>query len=104
MNYNFIYITAKDKTDAKKIGRILVEERLSACVNIIENMDSIYWWDGKVQEDNEVVLIAKTKESLVRELIERVKSLHSYSCPCVVALPITDGNKDFLNWIDKETK
>jgi len=104
MKYNLVYITAKDKAEAKQIGQVLVEERLAACANIIDKMESLYWWAGKVQHDNESVLIVKTKESLVSALIEKVKSLHSYSCPCVVSLPILDGNKAFLKWIQDETK
>ncbi|MFH1683361.1 MAG: divalent-cation tolerance protein CutA [Candidatus Margulisiibacteriota bacterium] len=104
MKLNLVYITAKDKEEARKIGQALVEGRLAACANIINNMESIYWWKGKIQNDNEAVLIVKTKENLVPELIEKVKSIHSYDCPCIVALPILDGNKAFLDWIQKETK
>ena len=103
MKLNIVYITAKDKEEARKIGRELVETRLAACVNIIDNMNSMYWWEGEIQDDNEAVLIAKTKESLVPELIKKVKSLHSYSCPCIVSLPILDGNKEYLDWLEKET-
>jgi periplasmic divalent cation tolerance protein len=104
MNINSIYITAKDKEEARKIGRILVSERLAACVNILDGMNSMYWWDGKVQDDNEAVLIAKTRESLVSALIEKVKSVHSYSCPCVVSMPVVGGNIDYLRWVEKETE
>ena len=104
MKFNIVYITFGNKDQANEIGKILVSERLVACVNIIDNINSIYWWDGKIQNDNEVVLIAKTRDSLVSKIIERVKSLHSYTCPCVVSLPITGGNKDFLKWIQKETQ
>jgi periplasmic divalent cation tolerance protein len=104
MKLNLIYITTKDKKEAKKIGKELVETRLAACVNIIDNMNSIYWWEGKMQEDKEAILIAKTKESLVNILIERVKSVHSYSCPCIISLPILTGNKNYLNWLAKETR
>jgi periplasmic divalent cation tolerance protein len=104
MKFNLVYITAKDKDEARKIGGELVKERLAACVNILDNMNSMYWWEGKVQDDNEAVLIAKTKESLVKELITKVKSLHSYSCPCIISLPILDGNKEYLNWLEKETQ
>lgn len=103
MQINLVYITTKDKAEAKAIGKKLVEERLAAGVNIIDNVESVYRWQGKVQEQGEAILIAKTKESLVSELIERVKSLHSYECPCVVSIPIQAGNKDFLDWIQKET-
>lgn len=103
MNLNFVYITCADRAEADKIGRALVEARLAACINIIDGMNSIYWWEGKIGEGKETVLIAKTKEALVSKLIEKVKSLHSYSCPCIVTLPIADGNPDFLEWIEKET-
>ena len=90
--------------EAKAIGKELVSSRLAACVNIIDNMHSMYWWDGEIQDDREVILLAKTKEPLVPELIEKVKSIHSYDCPCVVSLPISEGNKAFLEWIVDETR
>jgi periplasmic divalent cation tolerance protein len=64
----------------------------------------MYWWQGEIQDDREVILIAKTKKSLIPELIEKVKTIHSYDCPCVVSLPIVDGNKEFLEWVAEETK
>jgi periplasmic divalent cation tolerance protein len=67
-------------------------------------MNSMYWWNGKIEDDNEAVIIAKTKGSLLNELITEVKSVHSYSCPCIVALPVLNGNKDFLDWITNQTK
>ncbi len=103
MKYNLVYITASDLEEARKIGRELVASRLAACVNIIDNMNSFYWWEGEIQDDREVVLIAKTRETLVPEVIDKVKSMHSYSCPCVVSLPILAGNPDFLQWIETET-
>lgn len=104
MKLCLVYITAEDKDEARAIGRELVESRLAACVNIIDGVNSFYWWDGEIQDDDEAVLIAKTKEALVPELIEKVKSLHSYECPCIVSMPILDGNADFLQWIEDETK
>ena len=104
MELRLIYITAKDKDEARRIGRALVEERLAACVNVFDGVNSMYWWEGKVQDEAEAVLVAKTKESLVPDLAERVKSLHSYSCPCIVSLPIVNGNQDFLDWIGRETR
>lgn len=103
MELRFVYITAKDKKEAKKLAKAIVVDRLASCANIIGGVNSIYWWDGKIQDDSETVIIAKTKKSLVTKLIKRVKSLHSYSCPCIVSLPIECGNKDFLRWIEKET-
>ncbi len=99
----FIYITTKNAAEAHSIGNAIVEERLAACVNIIDNMRSIYHWDGKICEDSEVVLIAKTRQPLVAALIKRVKELHSYSCPCIVALPVTAGNAEYLTWVQHET-
>ena len=103
MKTNLIYMTVGSMDEARRIGKELVSSRLVACVNMIENMRSVYWWEGELQEDSEVILIAKTKESLVPELIQKVKSLHSYDCPCVLSLPILDGNSAFLDWIAKET-
>ena len=104
MKLNLIYITTKDKDEARRIGKELVKARLAACVNIIDNMNSMYWWEGKIQDDQEVILIAKTKQSLVKKLIKKVKSIHSYSTPCIISLPILDGNSDYLDWLKKETK
>jgi periplasmic divalent cation tolerance protein len=104
MKLDLVYITTKDKEEARKIGKALVEEKLASCVNIIDGMNSFYFWEGKLQDDQEAILIAKTKERLVPELTKRVKALHSYSCPCIIALPIMGGNKDFLDWIELETK
>ncbi len=95
----FIYMTAKDKAEARDIGRHLVESRLAACVNILDTMNSMYVWQGEFQDDTETVLIAKTTEDMVPELITAVKARHSYDCPCITALPIEGGNPDFLQWI-----
>ncbi|MDY6972403.1 MAG: divalent-cation tolerance protein CutA [Thermodesulfobacteriota bacterium] len=104
MEINLVYVTLATTHEAKMIGKRLVSDRLAAGVNIIDNINSIYWWDGDVQEAREAILIAKTKKSLVPELIEKVKSLHSYSCPCVVSLPVLDGYGAFLDWVAEETK
>ena len=93
-----------NKAEAKMIGQAVVEARLAACANIIDKMGSIYWWQGKMEEGAEAVLILKTKEKLVPELIDKVRSLHSYDCPCIVSLPIIDGNKPYLDWLQNETK
>jgi periplasmic divalent cation tolerance protein len=98
-----VYITAKNQKEARKIAKILVKERLVACVNIIPRIESVYWWQNKMQHHGESALIAKTKKSNVRKIVSRIKSIHSYSVPCIVSLPIKDGNKDFMNWVKKET-
>jgi periplasmic divalent cation tolerance protein len=96
-------MTASSVDEAKRLGRALVEERLAACVNILPGMASFYWWQGKIDEAQETVLIAKTRQELVERLTSRVKALHSYTMPCVVALPMIGGNPDFLQWIADET-
>ncbi len=101
MKYSLVYITVKDRNEAKTIGRSLVESRLVACVNILDGMESLYWWNGAVVEDRETVMIAKTLTDRTPEVIRRVKELHSYECPCIVALPIEVGNPDYCRWIEK---
>jgi periplasmic divalent cation tolerance protein len=102
MKVNFIYMTAGSKDEARKIGQELVISRLAACVNILDNMNSFYIWDGKVQDDQEVVMIAKTTEERVPQLIDKVKALHSYECPCIVSMPVSGGNQAYLDWIAQE--
>ncbi len=103
MDLRFVYMTAATREEARRIGRALVEERLAACVNILPGMNSLYWWQGAVQDEQETVLIAKTRAALVERLSERVRALHSASVPCVVALAIEGGNPAFLQWIVDET-
>ena len=103
MGVRFVYITASSEEEAARIGKELVTRRLAACANIIAPIHSFYWWEGRVQEDNEALLVVKTQEQLMESLIEMVKSLHSYDCPCVVSLPVLEGNPDFLKWIQDET-
>ena len=104
MAVHFVYMTTGSKAEAQKIGKALVESRLAACVNILDNMQSIYRWEQEIQQDTEVVLIAKTTGNLISQLIEKVIALHSYDCPCIVSLPISDGYPPFLDWIQAEVK
>ena len=103
MTQCLIYMTASNDAEARTIARILVQERLAACVNILAGMRSVYHWEGEIQEESEIVLIAKTRRDRVPALTDRVTEIHSYDCPCVVAIPIDGGNPDFLDWIDAET-
>lgn len=102
MQIRFVYMTAGSRKEAVTIGRVLVEERLAACVNIISPMQSIYRWQGKIEEDSEVVMIAKTTARRMDRLVSKVRELHSYECPCIVAWEIADGNAPFLEWIGRE--
>ncbi len=104
MSESFVYMTCKNKVEAENIGMVLVERRLAACVNILDGMQSIYWWKGKIEQGEEAVLIAKTRSGLVAELTEAVKAMHEYEVPSVVVLEIIGGNPDFLSWIRKETR
>ncbi|MFH0726437.1 MAG: divalent-cation tolerance protein CutA [Pseudomonadota bacterium] len=104
MDIKLIYITAGTLEEAQKIGRTLVEERLVACVNILDNVTSLYWWEGKIQNDREVILIAKTTRNMVRQVIERVKLIHSYACPCIVSFSVDAGNPAFLSWVEMEVR
>lgn len=98
-----IYITAPDREAALVLARALVGERLIACANVLDGATSVYWWDGKVCEESEAVLVGKTRGELVDTVIARVRELHAYACPCVVALPIEAGNPAYLDWIRTET-
>ncbi len=103
MSATLVYMTAGSVEEARAIGASLVERRLAACVNILPGMLSQYRWEGSVQTDEEAVLIAKTRIELVDALTGHVQEVHSYDCPCVVALPIRGGNPAFLQWIADET-
>ena len=99
-----IFITASSSEEAQNIATALVEEKLVACVNIIPQIRSIYWWEGKVCQDDEVMLISKTKQSLFTLLMDRVKALHSYEVPEIIAFPISEGSPEYLSWIENVTK
>jgi periplasmic divalent cation tolerance protein len=96
--FSIIYITAGDMPEARKIGRILVEERLAACANIFP-ITSIFRWKGKIDEASEFGIIVKTRTDKVKDIEKRVKEIHSYKVPCVVSFRIDDGSLDYLEWI-----
>ena len=100
----FCYVTAGSREEGLAIGRALVEERLAACANLVDGMNSVYRWQGAIEEAREAVLILKTRRELVDRLTARVRELHSYDVPCVVALPLQGGNPDYLEWIAAETE
>ena len=97
--YIVVFVTASGQPEAEKIARHLLEQKLAACVNIIGGLTSLYWWEGKIDQSQEALLVIKTKKSLFKKLAAAVKSFHSYSVPEIIALPIVDGQKDYLNWI-----
>ncbi len=104
MSTSLVYITCGSTDEARRIARTLIEERLAACTNLIEGMRTCYRWEGEIQEDQETILIAKTADGRVAALTRRVKALHSYDLPCVLALPIAGGNSAFTDWIEAETR
>ena len=99
-----IYSTMGNTEDAKKIAHSLVEEKLVACVNILPKIKSIYRWQGKIEEDSECVLIAKTTDKNVDKTIERIKELHHYDLPDIIVLPIIGGLNEYINYVKDETK
>ncbi|OGQ80842.1 MAG: dihydroorotate dehydrogenase [Deltaproteobacteria bacterium RIFOXYA12_FULL_58_15] len=101
---SLVYVTASTLEEAREIAKAAVEAKLAACANILGGIESSYWWNGELHRDQETALILKTKTSLVPQLTQKVREVHSYDCPCVVALPIGGGNPDFLQWISDETQ
>ncbi|MEW5724178.1 MAG: divalent-cation tolerance protein CutA [Thermodesulfobacteriota bacterium] len=104
MSAALVYITTSNQAEAEKIGGLLVEKRLAACVNIVPGMNSIFHWEGRLDRAEETIVLAKTKADLVGELTEAVLAAHGYECPCVVALPIIGGNPEFIKWIEDQTR
>ena len=98
-----IFVTASSIEEARKIGQKLVEEGCVACCNIIQLIESIFKWQGKLNNEREVLMILKTKEDLFNMVEKRVKELHSYEVPEIIAIPITQGSKSYLDWIIQET-
>ena len=97
-------MTASSIEEADLISNSLLEKKFIACSNIINDMKSTFWWNGNIQKENEVMIIAKSTKALLDNIIAEVKSLHSYDVPEILAIPILGGNPDYLNWIIEETK
>lgn len=103
MDAVFAYVTAGSAGEASRLAGTIVGERLAACANILGGMRSVYWWQGELGEADETVVIFKTRRDRFDALAHRVKELHSYECPCVVALPVAGGLADYLGWISAES-
>ena len=97
--YIVVLVTTKNGREANKIATKLVEGKLIACANVIKGVRSIFRWQGKIDRANEVLLILKSKKSCLPKIVKMVKKYHSYDVPEIIALPITDGSRDYLNWI-----
>jgi len=95
-----ILITTGSEEEAHRIAAQLLNQRKAACVNIVPRVDSLFWWQGKLDSAQETLLVIKTKASKLKEITELVKKVHSYEVPEVIALPIVGGNEDYLKWLD----
>jgi periplasmic divalent cation tolerance protein len=102
--YVAIYTTFQDIEEAKKFGRILIDERLAACVNVVPNVISLYRWDEAVQEDKEVIVWIKTRKTLIQEIHSKLITTHSYDVPAFIVYNIHSGSDEYLQWINSETK
>jgi periplasmic divalent cation tolerance protein len=103
MTFVSVYIIAADAAEALKLADALVGERLAACVNVLGGVRSVYRWQGRIERAEEIALIAKTREDLFDRLAARVRELHSYDTPAIVAWPIVAGDPTYLDWIAQET-
>lgn len=102
MEYFSVYVTCAGEEEARRIGRQAVEERLAACANLLGGIESFYRWEGKLQQDKEWALLLKTTGEKLEHLVARVKDLHSYQVPCIVAWPIPGGFEPYLDWVAGE--
>ncbi|MBK9578455.1 MAG: divalent-cation tolerance protein CutA [Fibrobacterota bacterium] len=103
-DFRLVYIPVPDEACGREIGKRLVERGLAACANILPRMTSIYRWEGKLEEDREALLLAKTHAENLTELQTVVKELHPYRLPCVVALTIDGGLPAYLDWLKDNTR
>lgn len=102
--HRVVLATASSEKEARKIGMELLKEKLAACVSIVPKISSSYWWKGKIETASESLLIIKTTSTRTAKLIRKVKAVHSYSVPEVIALPILEGNPEYLRWISQSLK
>lgn len=104
MEYFIFYVTVSNLEEGKKIGKSLVENKLAACVNIVDKVHSIYEWQGKIEEDTEFLLIIKTTSELSDQVIDKIEEIHSYDVPECIGFKIEKGSKPYLDWIGHVTK
>lgn len=104
MDFVVIYCTVPNKKEGKEIARLLVENRLVACVNIIDKVESVFSWDGEICEEKEALLMIKTKKELFTKINHMIQKKHSYTVPEVIAVPIMEADETYLKWIEHETK
>ena len=102
-SYSVVLIAAAGVEEARLLADILLKERLAACINILPGVESRYWWQGGLETAPECLLFVKSRTSYLDAIIEKVKKAHSYQVPEIIALPISGGNSDYLNWLGSET-
>ena len=101
--YRVVLVTAPKITVARKLAKLVLEQRLAACVNIVRDVESHYWWEGKICRDAEVLLVMKTAKARLNALVEQVLAAHPYDTPEFVVLPIEAGSKRYLEWLGAST-
>jgi periplasmic divalent cation tolerance protein len=101
MNYCFLYVPINDSNIAKQIAHSLIANNLAACINIVPSITSIYEWEDKIEESNELIMLVKTKNTLAESARQHIESLHPYDIPCVAEIDISRLNKKYANWLNK---
>ncbi len=101
--YVQVITTVSKKTDAEKMGKCLIDKRLAACVQIAGPVESVYRWKGRIETAKEFVCVIKTRKSLYKKVEKKIKELHPYEVPEIIAIPITEGSRDYLRWLSDET-
>src|SRR4030067_2820569 len=101
--YCIILITAGSAEEGERIAGSLVDNHLAACVNVVPSVKSVFFWEGKTDQQSEVLLIAKSRKALLDQIIDHVKKIHSYSVPEVIAIPVIGGSEDYLRWVEETT-
>jgi periplasmic divalent cation tolerance protein len=97
-----VFVTAGSSAEGERLAHALVEDRLAACVNRIRGVQSVYRWQGKIEQSEEELLVIKTRKELFTALEKRVRELHSYSVPEIIALPLIEGNEAYLRWLEEQ--
>lgn len=103
MDIIVIYCTVPNKKLAKEITKVLMKHRLAACVSMVENVKSVFSWEGEICEEKEVLMMIKTRRANYGKIKLVIEDMHSYSIPEIIALPIVDCSEDYLKWLAKET-
>ncbi|AAC07082.1 divalent-cation tolerance protein CutA [Aquifex aeolicus] len=104
MNGYYVVLITVPVDKGEELSNFIVENKLGACVNVVPEVNSVYWWKGNIEKDKEALLVVKTSAQKFKELLEKVKSVHPYTVPEIIALPILAGNPDYLNWIEDSLK